>query len=439
MDNKHIIMSQKEASRYDIIQKAINKELKGTEAAQILNLTTRHIRRLKKKVEKDGLQGLVHAGRGKPSQRKIPSKELEKIKKLLQKHYSDFGPTFATEKLAEKHKIARDPKTIRAIMIAEELWKPKKKKPPEHRTWRQRRATFGELEQYDGSYEYWFEDRGQKCCLLASIDDAKGIITHAKLDEHEGVEPTFNFWIEYIEKNGKPYEIYVDKFSTYSMNHKVAKENMDTLTQFQRVMTQLNIGVINAHSSQAKGRVERLFKTLQDRLVKELRLNKISTIPEANEFLEKTFIPNFNAKFGVVPRSNANLHKRITQAEKDKFPSIFSRHYERTIRNDYTLSYKNSWYQLEETPTIAIRPKEVVTVEESFDKTVRFKLRGKYLNYKQLPEKARKASAKFAPWALVKPLPTIPAADHPWRKFQYANHSEPSAKADGLSKGLKPS
>lgn len=422
MDNKHIIMSQKEASRYDIIQKAIKKEIKGIEAAQILNLTGRHIRRLKRKVEKDGLQGLVHAGRGKPSKRKIPDKEREKIKKLLQKHYSDFGPTFATEKLAEKHKIARDPKTIRAIMIEEELWKPKKKKQPEYRSWRQRRVAFGELEQYDGSYEYWFEDRGQKCCLLASIDDAKGEITHAKFDEHEGVEPTFNFWQEYLEKNGKPHEIYVDKFSTYSMNHKLAKENMDTLTQFQRAMTQLSIGVINAHSSQAKGRVERLFKTLQDRLVKELRLNKISTIAKANEFLEKTFIPSFNAKFGVVPRSMANLHKKLTQKEKDQFPAIFSRHYERTIRNDYTLSYKNSWYQLEETQAVAMRRKEVVTVEESFDKTVRFKLRGKYLNYKQLPEKPKKVTDKSIPWALVKPLPIIPAADHPWRKFQYANH-----------------
>ena len=421
MDN-HIIMSQKEASRYDIIQKAIKKEVKGTEAAQILNLTTRHIRRLKKKVAEKGLQGLIHAGRGKSSPRKIPDKEKEKITKLLRKHYPDFGPTFAAEKLEEIHKIKRDPKTIRAIMIGEQLWKPKVKKKQEYHSWRQRRAAFGELEQYDGSYEYWFEDRGPKCCLLAAIDDAKGEITHAKFDEHEGIEPTFNFWEEYFETNEKPHEIYVDKFSTYSMNHKLAKENPDTLTQFQRAMGQLNVGVIHAHSSQAKGRVERLFKTLQDRLVKELRLNNISTIPEANEFLTKTFIPKFNAKFGVIPRSDANLHKKLTQQEKDKFPSIFSRHYERTIRNDYTLSYKNIWYQLEETQSVAMFKKELVTVEERFDESVYFKLRGKYLNFKQLPAGPKKISKKTVPWVLAKTLPARPAANHPWRKFQYANH-----------------
>lgn len=421
MDNC-IIMSQKEASRYDIIQKAINKEIKVTEAAEILNLTTRHIRRLKKKITEKGLQGLVHAGRGKPSSRKLSEKETEKIKKLLHKHYPDFGPTFAAEKLYEDHKIKRDPKTIRAIMIEEELWKPRKKKKEKHRSWRQRMTAFGELEQYDGSYEYWFEDRGEKCCLLAAIDDATGKVTHAKFDEHEGVQPTFNFWEEYVEKNGKPHEIYVDKFSTYSMNHKLAKENPDTLTQFERAMTQLSIGVIKANSSQAKGRVERLFKTLQDRLIKELRLNNISTVKKANEFLEKTFISKFNAKFEVIPRSEANLHRKITKQEKDKFPSIFCRHYERTIRNDYTLSYKNAWYQLEETQSVSMFRKEVVTVEESFDGTVKLRLRGKYLNYKQLPERPLKVSEKEVPWVLAKSLPTIPAKDHPWRRYQFVKN-----------------
>jgi hypothetical protein len=421
MDNR-IIMSQKEVNRYDIIQKVIKKEIKETEASEILSLTTRHIRRLKKKVDKDGIKGLIHAGRGKPSQRKLPEKETEKIKKLLHKHYPDFGPTFAAEKLSEVHKIKRDPKTIRAIMIEQQLWKPKTKKKQKYHSWRQRRAAFGELEQYDGSYEYWLEDRNKKCCLLASIDDATGKVTYAKFDEHEGVEPTFNFWQEYFEINGKPHEIYVDKFSTYSMNHKTAKENPDTLTQFQRAMQQLSVGVIKANSSQAKGRVERLFETLQDRLIKELRLSKISSIPKANEFLKNTFIPKFNEKFSVVPRSDANLHKKITKQEKDRFPSIFCRHCERTIRNDYTLSYKNIWYQLEETQSVAMFRKEIVTIEDRFDGTVKLMLRGKYLNYKQLPERPQKVSEKLIPWVLAKPIPVKPAVDHPWRKFQYSKN-----------------
>lgn len=421
MDNL-IIMSQKEANRYDIIKKTIDKKIKGVEAATILNLTTRHIRRLKKKVAKDGLKGLIHAGRGKASERKIPEKEEEKIKKLISKHYADFGPTFTAEKLDEIYKIKRDPKTIRRIMLAEDLWKPKIKKKEKYRSWRQRRPALGELEQYDGSYEYWFEGRAPKCCLLAAIDDATSQITYAKFDEHEGVEPTFNFWQKYLEKHGKPMAIYVDKFSTYSMNHKLAKENPDTLTQFARAMEQLKIEVINAHSSQAKGRVERLFGTLQDRLIKELRLAKISTIPEANEFLIKIFIPKFNATFSVIPRSDANLHKKITQPEKDSFPSIFCRHYERTIRSDYTLSYKNIWYQLEETQAVAICKKDVVIVEERFDGTVKFKLKGKYLDYRQLPEMPKKISQKAVPWVLVKSLPTKPSVDHPWRTFQYAKN-----------------
>lgn len=419
--DKHIIMSHKEAGRYDIIQKAIKKEIKGSQAAQILNLTTRHIRRLKQKVKDKGLEGLIHASRGKSSKKKLPEDEKEKIIKLLHKHYHDFGPTFATEKLDEDHKITRDPKTIRAIMIDEDLWKPKKKKKQEYHAWRQRRQSFGEMQQYDGSYEYWFEDRGKKCCLLASIDDATGKITQAKFDEHEGVEPTFNFWQTYIEKHGKPRSIYVDRFSTYSMNHKLAKENPDTLTQFQRAMRQLNIEVIRANSSQAKGRVERLFKTLQDRLIKELRLNHISTVKDANAFLEKTFIPKFDARFGVVPRSNENLHTKVIKKEQNSFPSIFSKHYERIIRNDYTLSYKNIWYQLEETQSVALFKKDTVQVEERFDGTIVFKVRGRHLNYTQLPVRPEKITPKKIPWTLAQRVSVKPAVDHPWRTHTYAN------------------
>ena len=419
MDN-HIIMSRKESSRYDIVRKAIDKEIKGPQAAEILNLTARHIRRLKRRVVEQGMDGLVHAGRGKPGNCNIPDKEKEKIKKLLHKHYHDFGPTFAAEKLSEDHEISRDPKTVRAIMIGEGLWKPKTKKKQTHRSWRQRRSSYGELQQYDGSYEYWFEDRGSKCCLLAAIDDATGRITQARFDEHEGVWPTFAFWRAYLEKHGKPLAVYVDKFSTYSMNHKLAKENPDTLTQFQRAMESLGVEVIRANSSQAKGRVERLFKTLQDRLIKELRLNGISTVEKANEFLATIFIPKFDARFGVIPRSKTDLHAKVSKKEKNSFPSVFSKHYERIVRNDYTLSYDNVWYQLKETQSITVFPKDVVSVEERSDGTVAFRLRGKYLNYRKLPARPEKVSAKKIPWTLSRRVPVRPAADHPWKTHTYA-------------------
>jgi len=412
-------MSIREVKRYDIIKKLINKDMNGTEAAKLLDLTIRHIRRLKKKVDIKGIKGLIHGNRGRISNRKMPDKERKEIVGLLHQYYPDFKPGFASEKLDKIHNIRHDPKTIRKIMIEEELWKPKRKKKINYHSWRQRRSCLGEMLQYDGSYEFWFESRAPKCCLLASIDDATSTVW-AKFDEHEGVEPTFNFWKEYIRNFGKPHSIYVDKFSTYSMNHKLAKENDDTLTQFQRAMRELGIEPITAHSSQAKGRVERLFGTLQDRLIKELRLNDISTMEEANEFLEKTFLPEFNARFKVEAISKADLHKKLTSKENDGLDSILSRQYKRTVRNDFTISYKNNWYQMEELQPATICKRDIITVEERLDKTIHFRLRGKYLNYKQLPKRPDKAS-KNNMWVIAKTSSYKPAIDHPWRKFQYSN------------------
>jgi len=413
----NIIMSLPEVKKYDIIKKVLNKELNGSQAAKLLNLTSRHIRRLKKKVDNNGIKALAHGNRDKPGNRRVPDKERKKIAALINQKYPDFGPTLAAEKLAELDKIKYSRGAIRSIMIKEEIWKPKQKKKEIHREWRQRRASKGELVQYDGSYEFWFEGRGEKACLLASIDDADSEVW-ARFDEHEGVEPTFNYWRDYSERFGKPNAIYVDKFSTYSMNHKLAKENPDTLTQFERAAKELNIGIVHAHSPQAKGRVEKLFKTLQDRLIKELRLAGISTIKEANEFLEKVFLPKFNAKFMVEPRSKANLHKKLNEQEKKKLDSIFSRQYQKVIMNDFTVSHKKHCYQLEKIQPVTICKRDRVTIEERMDQTIKIRLRGKYLNYRLLPEKPRKINGKNgAPWVIPKSTAHVPPADHPWRKI----------------------
>jgi hypothetical protein len=412
-------MSLPEVKKYDIIKKVINKDLNGSEAAELLSLTVRHIRRLKGKVVNDGIKGLIHGNRGKPGNRSIPNKEKKEIIILLHKHYSDFGPLLASEKLDERHGIKRDKGTIRSIMIAEGLWRPKPKKKEQHREWRQRKAIYGEMVQYDGSYEHWFENRGGEICLLASIDDAASRVW-AKFDEHEGIEPTFNFWREYVERFGKPFSIYVDKFSTYSMNHKLAKENPDTLTQFERAMEKdLGVSVIHAHSPQAKGRVEKLFKTLQDRLIKELRLKNISTIPEANRFLEEEFLPKFNAKFMVEPRGKANLHKQLTKQEKDNLDSIFSRQYEKVVGNDFTVSHKKKCYQLTEAQSVTVCKRDIVIAEERMDNSIHFRLRGKYLNYRLLPEKPKKMNAdkNSLQWVIPKSTAHIPPDNHPWRQI----------------------
>jgi len=427
----NITMSLPEVKKYDIIKKVLNKELNGSEAAKLLDLTSRHIRRLKKKVENDGIRALAHGNRGKPGNRRIPDIERKKIAVLINQKYPDFGPTLAVEKLAELDKIKYSRGAIRSIMIKEEIWKPKRKKKETHREWRQRKAAKGELVQYDGSYEFWFEDKGGKVCLLASIDDADSEVW-ARFDEHEGVGPTFNYWRDYSERFGKPNAIYVDKFSTYSMNHKLAKENPDTLTQFERVAKELNIGIIHAHSPQAKGRVEKLFKTLQDRLIKELRLQNISTIKVANEFLEKTFLPKFNARFMVLPRSKANLHKKLNDQERKKLDSIFSRQCQKAVMNDFTVSYKKNCYQLEKIQPATICKRDKVTVEERMDKSIRIRLRGKYLNYRLLPEKPGKINGKNgAPWVIPKSTAHVPPANHPWRQI---NNMEYLKKLTKVSK-----
>jgi len=390
MDKQLIIMSPKELKRYEIIKKVINQELKGVEAAKLLSITDRHFRRLKKKVIAHGAKGLIHGHRGQPSNRRLPETERQRIINLINKYYVDFGPLLAAEKLASRHNIHRHHSTIRNIMIAEGIWRPKQKQKKQYRSWRARKASLGEMIQYDGSYEYWFENRGPKCCLLAAIDDATSKVW-AKFAHHEGVWPTFAFWQSYLKHFGKPYSIYVDKFSTYSMNHKLAQENPDTLTQFQRAMeNDLKIKIIHALSPAAKGRVERLFKTLQDRLIKEMRLNNISDIKQANIFLETEFLPQFNAKFMVEPKIQADLHQPLNQSERKRLNSIFSRQYERVVRNDFTVHHKKQRFQLSKKQPATICQKDKIIVEEHCDGSIYFRLRGKYLNYQTLPPLPKK-------------------------------------------------
>lgn len=411
---EYLTMTTKEVHRFSIIKKLIDREINASHAAKLLHLSIRQTKRLKSKVAKSGAKALIHASRGKPGNRRMPEEEKEKIVEILKNKYADFKPTFAAEKLRANHRIQRDPKTIRQIMIEEDLWKPRRKKQGEYHAWRQRKACFGEMEQFDGSYHRWVEDRGPEWCLLACIDDATGTPTKAKFDFNEGLFPVFKFWKEYIEQHGKPQSIYLDKFSTYKMNQRTAIANPDTLTQFQRAMNQLGIEPISAHSPQAKGRIERLFNTFQDRLVKELRLKGISTMPEANLFLEEEFLPSYAKKYAVEPVSKTNLHRPLRSDEKKKLNSVFSKQTVRSIKNDFTVVLNNQWHQLLQDQPTTIRKGAAVIVEEWLDSTTRFVINGKYLNSKPIigrPEKAKKVA-----WVIpAKKRVNIPAANHPWR------------------------
>ena len=315
----------KEINRYEVAQKLIKKRINEKEAQKLMNLkSVRQVRRIKKRVIKEGIKGMAHHSRGQSGNRKLDEGFIKKIIKIVKEKYYDFKPTFAAEKLFENHNLKIGREKLRQLMIKEGLWKPKSRKQPKNRhVWRARKDNYGEMQQFDGSYHHWLEDRAGELCLLLSVDDATGRITKAKFDKNEGTVAVFKFWLEYFEENGLPVSIYLDKFSTYKINHPSAVDNKELMTQFQRAMSQIGVNSITAHSPEAKGRVERMNGTLQDRLVKEMRLANISTIEEANKFL-KTYIPKFNKQFAVVAKNQSDLHKPINKEMKKKLPQIFS-------------------------------------------------------------------------------------------------------------------
>ncbi len=413
-----ITMTPKELSRYEVIKRLIEKEINGTEAAKQLSLSVRQVKNLKARVKNLGVKGIIHGSRGKPSNRRISEGKIKEMEKIVRENYPDFGPLFASEKLEENHGIKIGKETLRQMMIKWELWSSKpRKQNKEYRAWRARKEQYGEMEQFDGSYHRWLEDRAPECCLLASIDDATGRITKLKFVYDEGTIPVFSFWKAYTEKHGKPLSIYLDRLRTYKQNLKSVFDDPNCRTQFQRAMEgDLNIKIIHAYSPQAKGRAERLFNTLQDRLVKELRLAGISNIEEADRFVEKVFIPKFNAQFAVLAQKKGNLHKPLTKFEKDNLDKILSVQNTRVVNNDFTVKFEGKWYQLaEQQPTLVLR-KDRILIEERIDGSMHISLRNKYLNYTVLPARPEKIRMKVV--ALTRTKSTWkPPANHPWRKF----------------------
>lgn len=412
-----ITMSTREIDRLGVINRLIGRQIVAREASEQLNLSVRQVKRIKKRVKKQGAKGLIHRGRGRCGNRRLDPDLVKKILALVKISYVGFGPTLAAEKLLALNKIKINSETLRAIMIKNNLWKLRPhRKNKEHREWRPRKENHGAMEQYDGCYHYWFEDRAEECCLLLSVDDATGKITKAWFDYHEGVLPTFAFWKAYSEQNGKPASIYLDKFSTYKVNHKAAEDNKELITQFQRACQTLGIQLITAHSPEAKGRVERMFKTLQDRLVKELRLQGISDIETANIFLKEKFISAFNQKFAVIPAQSADLHRPLTKTDKENLDNAFSVHSNRVVMNDFTVQFKNQYFQLNQQQPVTVCRKDKILIEEHLDGGVKLKLRGKELRYTVLPKRPGKEFKLEIP-ALTTGRPTYrPPIDHPWRR-----------------------
>jgi transposase-like protein len=403
-----VIMSVKELRRVSVIRQTIEKTLTQIKAGALLGLTPRHVRRLLQRVRQEGDHGLVHRGRGKPSNRQIPAPVKATALRLYAQRYGDFGPTLAAEKLAEWHGIAVSAETLRGWLLAKGLTRFQRRMRP-HRAWRERKAHVGELVQLDGSHHDWFEGRGPRCVLMAYIDDASSRV-FARFYEYEGTIPAMDSFTRYVTRQGIPLAIYADKHTTYqSPAQPTVEEQLAGVTptsQFGRALAELGVELIAAHSPQAKGRVERLFKTFQDRVIKELRLADVSTLEAANEFL-KGYLPIYNRRFAVPPAQAADLHRpRPAHRELDR---ILCLKMTRCLRKDFTLTPQRGLYQIHET----IRASHV-RVEERVDGTMRITHQGRTLGFHAITSRSMKvAEAKkvHQPRCLVTPRP-----DHPWRK-----------------------
>ncbi len=383
---KYLNMSQEEVERYKVLSRCLKNKLTVKSAAELLGLSERHVYRLKNKVEQQGAEGLIHGNRGRKSNSKMSDEERKEIVELLKEKYSDFKPGFATEKLKEEgHDWSSE--TIRQIMIEEDLWKVNSRKQVEFYAKRPRKEHYGALVQFDGSYHEWFEERASECCLLAAVDDATSQLVGARFVTNENLNDIFAFWRDYLLNKGKPKAVYTDKLMAYHNNF-VAEQRDDRLTQFQRAMKGLNVELIAANSPQAKGRVERVFDTLQDRMIKEMRLEGIDSREQGNEFLGK-FVEEYNEKYGKAPEQQGDFHRELSEREEELLPRYLCKQEERVIQNDFTVRYDNQVYQLTEDQPVTVRKKSKVKIEERPDSSLKFRLKGEYLNFEEATAKKR--------------------------------------------------
>ncbi len=340
-----VAMSHGELSRFDTLMRVERGELRVDDAAVVLGLKRRQIFRLLGRLRAGGAEGVVSQKRGKPSNRRYGDAFRNQVTALVRTHYADFGPTLAREYLAERHGVRLSCETLRQIMIAAGLWKDREARRPRPYQPRYRRDCRGELVQVDGSKHWWFESRGPQCTLLVYIDDATSELMHLEMVESESTFSYMRATRTYIERHGKPVAFYSDKHSAFRNN--VATANGDGMSHLGRALEALNIELICANSPQAKGRVERANGTLQDRLVKAMRLEGISSIAEANAFLP-SYMARHNARFARPPFDPRDLHRPL--APHDNLETEMVWREERTVTASLTLHYNKAMFILEPNP-----------------------------------------------------------------------------------------
>lgn len=422
-------MSRRELSRLEVIQRVCRKTLTQAQAAELVSLSLRQVKRLCKAYLVAGAAALVSRRRGRPSNNRLPTEVVARAKQLLCANYYDFGPTLAHEKLVEMHGLSLSLESVRQLMIREQLWKVRRARKVVIHQLRERRARVGELIQIDGSPHDWFEGRAQRCTLLVMVDDATSRLMHMQFVE---CETTFNYFEAvraYIALHGKPMAFYSDKFSVFRVNIPAALTGTG-LTQFGRAMKELDIELICAHSPQAKGRVERANQTLQDRLVKELRLRAICSVAEANAYLPE-FIKDFNSRFSVEARSGEDAHRPLIQGQNlDRILALCER---RTLSKNLTLSYDNRIYQIETKRAAYTMRGAHVEVRETSAGQITIEYKGRALAYRIHREQERKQARIVSTKTLdSKPVQASerrarkryhPPMSHPWRYFDYTEKS----------------
>ena len=423
MEKELITLSKKEIERLRILHMVIDRSMTQVDASQLLGITDRQVRNLIGKIRVYGDKGIAHGNRGRQSPHKMSEQREDQIVQIIKEKYPGFRPTFAREKLREQEGIRISYEKLRRIMISKGLWRPQLRKDKKIYQWRERKQYLGEMVQMDGSHHDWLEDRGPRLVLMGYIDDATSRFFGCFYD-YEGVYPAMDSFKQYIELYGLPLSLYLDKHSTYKTTRQPQTDELlrghRARTQFERAVKDLGTRVIHAHSPQAKGRIERVFATLQDRLVKEMRLVGISTKEQANRFLIE-YLPKFNEQFTKTPKKQKDLHRQLPK-EID-LSEVFCIKGNRTINDGYIIKWKGRIFLLDHA-SIALKKRRVI-VREHFDRKITIQFNNRYLEFHEVfePKPARTQLQK-------EPVNKdgnkkgkyIPPPDHPWKRHNPALH-----------------
>jgi len=410
-----VSMSQRERHRLEAFSRVRRGEITLAKASELLGLSYRQAKRCFGRYRKEGDRGLVHRLRGRSSNRHADVRQKRRILAVYEKKYADYGPTLATECLKEEDGLEVAVETLRQWLLSAGLWRKQRR----HRPYRQRRTRkehFGELVQMDGSHHDWFEGRRGKAVLMVLIDDATSEV-FAWFSEGETTIAAMEAFSGYVEHYGLPRALYVDRDSIYRCDREgTMTENLagkEPTTQFGRAMEALDVGVIMAHSPQAKGRVERVNGTLQDRLVKALRREKISDLSTANQFLQRKFLSAFNRRFGKKAARPADLHRCVPRGLD--WGRVLSIQETRVVQNDWTLRFENRWFQLAAIHQKLVLAGRSVTVCQRLDGRLELLYGGRELSYRELPALPQRRQEEGEP-EIRSHQGQHPAADHPWRR-----------------------